>query len=154
MALTTQNWAGTAAHPQQGPALCPLPRNAGPEVSNAVGRLDSTHIFGQPGATNVTNIFNWRIDRQNAPAGFVNVSVQRNGVGAPSTVASVFVPTNLNIAPGQGGAAEQPHAARIHELLRAVRRGLEESFATHMVVDGKPPTATIVRRQVTGSFSA
>ncbi len=154
MPLLTQNWnpaPGVAvAFPNVGPALPALPANAQAEVSNAIGQLTAVHFFGAVGPTNVVNVFNWRIDRQNAPAGFVNLSVQRNGAGAPSTVASVFVPVALNIAPGPGGPFAQPHAARISELERAVRRGLEESFATWVA----GPPAQITRREVVGAFSA
>ncbi|MEJ0004726.1 MAG: hypothetical protein WDN30_16455 [Pararobbsia sp.] len=111
-----------------------------------------TALFGGIGTTNVANVFNWRIDRQNAPAGFVNLSVQRNGVGAPSTVASVFVPTALNIAPGPGGPAAQPHAARMSELLGAVRHGLEQSFAS---LAPNPGGGNVITRfEVFGTFSA
>ena len=72
-------------------------------------------------------------------------------MGAPSAVASVFVPTALNIAPGPGGLAAQPFAAQMNEPLRAARRGLEESFASYAVAAGN--TATIDRRQVAGAFS-
>ena len=154
MALQTQNWnpgvGVAAAFPNAGPALPALPGNAQAQVSNAIGQLND--LFGGPGPTNVVDVFGWRIDRQNAPAGFVNLSVQRNGVGAPSTVASVFVPVGLNIAPGPGGPLAQPFAARIRELERAVRRGLEESFATWVAAPGAP--AQITRREVVGAFSA
>jgi hypothetical protein len=134
MPLQTQAWVGAVGHPQVGLALpAPLPAGAAAEVSNAIGQLATNNFFGAPGPTNVTNVFNWWIDRQTAPTGYVNISVQRNGVGAPSTVASVFVPAALNIAPGPGGPAAQPFAARIKELERAVRRGLEESFASYAV---------------------
>ena len=156
MPLNTQNWVGAVGHPQQGPSLPELPAGAAAEVTTPIGQLQTKQIFCAPGATNVANVFNWRIDRQNAPAGFVNISVQQNGVGAPSTVASVFVPTALNIAPGPGGPTANPFAARMKELARAVRRGLEESFATHAAV-GAPPmpaAAVITRKEVTGAFSA
>jgi hypothetical protein len=119
-------------------------------------------VGGIPG---LGNIFGWRVDRQNAPGGFVNISVQRNGVGAPSTVASVMVPGNLNIAPPGahlGAAATVQYNARIRELVRAVRRGLEESFATYALPAGAPPmmggapnqARTISRFEVHGNFSA
>jgi hypothetical protein len=155
MPLMTQDKLDAFGNPETGPALpAPLPANAHAEVSNAIGQLQSNHIFGAPGPTNVVNVFGWRIDRQNAPGGFTNLSVQRNGVPAPSTVASVFVPAALNIGPGPGGPAAQPFAARIHELLRAVRRGLEESFATYAVVAPPAAAAQITRKEVTGNFSA
>ncbi|MGQ5524483.1 hypothetical protein ACUHMQ_14655 [Chitinimonas sp. PSY-7] len=150
MSLTTRNWVTQAGYPQTGPALPTLPPAAQAGVSNAIGELQANQLFGLPGPTNVTGTYGWRIDRQNAPAGFVNLSVQRNGVGAPSTVASVFLPTTFNIAPGPGGPAAQPFASRISELLRAVRRGLEESFATYVA----GPPAQITRKEITGNFSS
>ncbi len=151
MALQTQNWAPGGVV-SVGPALPALPAHAQAEVSNAIGLLNTNDFFGAPGPTGVANVYGWRIDRQNAPPGFVNLSVQRNGVGAPSTVASVFVPVGLNIAPGPGGLMAQPFVARISELQRAVRRGLEESFATWLALPG--PAAQITRREVAGTFSA
>lgn len=153
MALQTQNWNPAvgiaAAHPSVGPALAALHAGAQAEVSNAIGQL--TAIFGGLGPTNVVNVHGWRIDRQNAPTGFVNLSVQRNGVvGAPSTVASVFVPVALNVGPGPGGPLVQPHPARMSELERSVRRGLEESFASWVA----GPPAVITRREVFGTYSA
>lgn len=154
MPLITQNWAGAGVFPQAGPALPgPLIADARAQVSNAIGTLQVSDIFGNLGSTSVTNIYGWRIDRQNAPAGYVNLCVQKNGVGAPSTVASVFVPITFNIAPGPNGLTAQPFAARISELMRAVRRGLEESFATYQII-GNPPAAQITRKEVTGNFSA
>lgn len=136
-----------------GPALPNLPANAGQQISNAIGQLQTNDMFGAPGPTGVQNVFGWRIDRQNAPGNFVNLSVQRNGVvGAPSTVASVFVPVALHKGPGPGGPAAEPFHAQMSELIRNVRRGLEESFATY----GPTPHggAIITRKQVTGEFSA
>jgi hypothetical protein len=161
MALQTRNWAPVggvaAAFPNVGPALPALPVNAADDVSNVIGQLNVGHFFGALGNTGVDDAQRgWRIDRQNAPAGFVNLSVQRNGVGSPSTVASVFVPVSLNIAPGAGGPMAQPFAARISELERAVRRGLEESFQTWNAVPGPggAAAAQITRREVAGTFSA
>ena len=56
-------------------------------------------MFGRHPATFIPNVFGWRVDRQNPPPDHVNISVQRNGIGAPSTISSVFVPTALNVAP-------------------------------------------------------
>lgn len=159
MPLSTRVWAGDPrANPpviQTGPAYTGAIVAA--QVSNAIGQLDAVQIFGAPGPTNVVNVFNWRIDRQNAGPNFVNLSVQRNNVDAPSTVASVFVPTNLNIAPpgpAAGAGAAAAHAARIAELLRNVRRGLEESLATRVAAAGGAPGMVINRAEVTGAYSA
>jgi hypothetical protein len=158
MALQTRDWTpgGVApAVPNVGPALLVLPPNATADVSYAIGQINVTGFFGGP-TTGVVNVNGWRIDRQNATGGFVNLSVQRNGVPTPSTVATVFVPARLNIAPSADGLMAQPHAARIKELERAVRRGLEESFATWVLVTvpGQGTAAQIMRREVAGTFSA
>jgi len=155
MALQTQNWNVVAGGlPPTGPAWPAFTAATHTtEIQNAIGSATSIDFFGQPGPTSVVNVHGWRIDRQNAPAGYSNVSVQRNGAPAPSTVASVFVPDNLNIAPGPGGPTAQPFAARIAELERAVRRGLEESLATWVAAAPGQP-AHITRKMVTGTFSA
>ncbi|NES92027.1 MULTISPECIES: hypothetical protein [Okeania] len=49
-------------------------------------------MFGGHLATFIGDVFGWRVDRQNPPANFMNISVQRNGISPPSTVATVFVP--------------------------------------------------------------
>ena len=140
--------------PNTGPALAaPLPANAHAQVSNAVGQVNAGNMFGQPG-TIIANVFGWRVDLQNSPGNQVNVSVQRNGVnGVPSTIASVFVPTNLNIAPPPPNNQAQvtAHAARVSELERVTRNGLEQSFASYAQ---NAAGAVITRFQVTGTFSA
>jgi len=163
MALQTRVWAGGA-----GPALPAnlLGANAATEISNAIGKITAGNMFGQVGGIpGLGNIFNWRVDRQNAPVGFINVSVQRNGVGAPSTIASVFVPGAYNAAaPGAhlGAAALTQYNARNRELERAVRRGLELSFATYALPAGQAPVQggapnnarAISRYEVHGAFSS
>jgi hypothetical protein len=112
----------------------------GPGISNAIAQITSGNIFGIPGT--IVTVGLWRVDRQNAPGGgFVNVSVQRNGVGSPSTVATVFVPDAYNLGPPgphHGAAAALQHTRRMRELERAVRRGLEQSFATYALPPGVP----------------
>ena len=159
MPLNTRVWAGPA--PAMPPVPLPGPAYAAAvvaaEISNAIGQLSVVQVFGAPGPTNVINVFNWRIDRQNAPAGFVNLSVQRNGVNAPSTIASVFVPTALNVAPpgpNAGQGAVDAHNARMSELLRNVRRGLEESAASRVAAPGGAPGMIINRSEVFGAYSA
>jgi hypothetical protein len=163
MALQTRVWAGGA-----GPALPAnlLGANAATEISNAIGKITAGNMFGQVGGIpGLGNIFNWRVDRQNAPVGFINVSVQRNGVGAPSTIASVFVPDVYNSAvpgPQLGAAALAQYNARSRDLERAVRRGLEQSFATYALPAGAPQmlggavnnARTISRFEVHGVFSS
>jgi hypothetical protein len=147
MALGVIAVAGAGA---TGPALpAPLPPNSAPQIANAVGQVNAGNMFGAPG-TFIPNVFNWRVDRQNAPGGQVNVSVQRNNVGAPSTIASVFVPTALNLAPGPNAAV---NLARTRELERTVRRGLELSLASHAA--GAAPGAFVITRFiVNGAYSA
>ncbi|HEU4562257.1 MAG TPA: hypothetical protein VFS20_30790 [Longimicrobium sp.] len=145
-----------------GPALPAnhMPAHAATEVSNAIGRITAGNMFGPPGGIpGLQHIFGWRVDRQNAPGNTINLSVQRNGIGAPSTVASVFVPTRYNLAPppphADPGAVDAFHA-RMRELERAVRRGLEESFVSY-AAPAAPPHAharVISRFEVTGDFSA
>ena len=94
MALTVVAVTGTGA---TGPALAGNLANRHSEVSNAIGQLKANQIFGGHPATMIANVFEWRVDRQTPPPNNVNISVQRNNVGAPSTVASVFVPTALNV---------------------------------------------------------
>jgi hypothetical protein len=163
MALQTRVWAGGA-----GPALPAnlLGANAGTEISNAIGRVTAGNMFGAPGGIpGLGNIYGWRVDRQNAPGGFINVSIQRNGVGAPSTIASVFVPGAYNAAaPGAhlGAGALVQYNARNRELERAVRRGLEQSFATYALPAGAPAmlggavnnARAITRFEVHGAFSS
>jgi predicted sugar kinase len=82
------------------------------------------------------------------PCGVV-VTVQRNGVGAPSSAAS-------------WRNALVQYNARIRELERVVRRGLEQSYQTyaltagaHAIQGGQPNNArSIDRREVFGVFSS
>jgi hypothetical protein len=156
MALTTQPLSGT------GPALPAnrLPANAAQQISNAIGLITAAHLFGGLGGIpGLQNIFGWRVDRQNAPGNAVNISVQRNGENAPSTVASVFVPQVYNLAPpapNAGPGAMHGFQARMRELERAVRHGLEQSFATYAPPAAPPhPNARVIARfEVTGAFSS
>ncbi len=151
MALLVENWREVGPNAaENGRALPRLV--AGADVHRAIASLRPEDLFGRPGPTSVRDVGGWRIDRQDAPAGFTNLSVQRNGVGWPSTVASVFLPARLNIAPGRDGPGGQPFVARVRERERAVRRGLEESWASH-TVDQKGGRAWIVRKAVAGDFS-
>ncbi len=145
-----------------GPALPAnqLGANAAHEISNAIGRITAANMFGGVGGIpGLQNIFGWRVDRQNAPGNFINISVQRNNVGAPSTIASVFVPIAYNQAPpgvNAGPGAMVGYQARMRELERAIRRGLEQSFASY-AAPAAPPNAnarSIHRFEVNGNFSS
>jgi len=164
MPLATRVFAGGA-----GPALAAnlLGARAAAEISNAIGQVTAGNMFGLPGGIpGLQNIFGWRVDRQNAPGGFINVSVQRNGVtGQPSSIASVFVPGAYNIGvPGAhlGPAALVQYNARKRELERAVRRGLEQSFASYALPLGQQPlqagqpnnARAVSRYEVHGTFSS
>lgn len=156
MALQTRVWAGGA-----GPALAANHANANTarEVANAIGMISRANMFGAVGGIPGLQAVNgWRVDRQNAPGGFINISVQRNGVPAPSTIASVFVPGAYNVAPpGVHATAGEVYAygAKMRELERAVRRGLEASLASYAApVPAALPNARVINRQeVWGNFS-
>jgi hypothetical protein len=121
-------------------------------ASNAIAAVTAGNMFGGHPATFVANVMGWRCDRQNPPANHVNVSIQRNNIGAPSTVASVFVPTALNIGPHAQAAVT---LARQRELERVTRRGLELSLASRAANPLNPPGGTIITRYiVTGNYSA
>jgi hypothetical protein len=153
MALTVIAETGASA---TGPAIRGPVANLHTQVSNAIGALKANQIFGGHPATMVADVFGWRVDRQNPPAGHVNISVQKNNVGAPSTIATVFVPTNLNQAPPLPTdlPGKVAHDARMKELERATRKGLEMSFASHAQLLGQGAGYVITRYKVTGSFSA
>jgi hypothetical protein len=121
-------------------------------AQSAIGHINAANIFGPHPATIVPDIQGWRVDRQAPPPNHVNLSVQRNGVGAPSTVATVFVPTRLNIAPPHGGVNDPVYRARIRELERVTRNGLEQSLASHQQV--RDHGWYIYRYQIQGDFSA
>jgi hypothetical protein len=129
----------------------PMPATAAQQISNIVGTIKAGDMFGQPKSHIVPDMFGWRVDRQNAPSGEVNISVQRNDVPSPSTVASVFVPGALNVAPAPNPMTAQ---ARKKELERAVRNGLERSFASYAAAPAPPGGFVITRFRVSGSYSA
>jgi hypothetical protein len=146
-----------------GPALPANKMNtrAQQEVSYAIGKITAGNMFGKLGTiSGLDDINGWRVDRQNAPSDTVNISIQRNGVPSPSTVATVFVPVEYNLSPPRDDADQgdkDRFQARIKELERTVRRGLEESFNTYRAPSSEPPTSNkriINRFKVTGVFSA
>ena len=147
---------------ETGPALPAntLPGTAQEEISNAIGLVTAANMFGRLGTiSGLEDIYGWRVDRQNAPGDMINISVQRNDVGAPSTVASVFVPTKYLLAPPTVGAKDsvkQGYKARQRELERAVRRGLEDSFGSYEAPKNPPNVNAriIYRYEVSGEFSS
>jgi hypothetical protein len=147
MAFTVNAATGASA---TGPAWKgPLPANAAQQVSNIVGTITASVVFGQPKSHIVPDMFGWRVDRQNAPSGEVNISVQRNDVPSPSTVASVFIPGTLNVAPGTNMVTTQ---ARSRELARALRDGLERSSASRAAALAPPNSFVITRFRVSGTY--
>jgi len=156
MPLTTQQMAnvGSALPANQ------LNADAAQQISNAIGKITAGNMFGQAGTiSGLADIHGWRVDRQNAPSGQINISIQRNNVGAPSTVASVFVPVRYNSAPpppNAGQGERDRFQANMKELERTVRQGLEQSFMTYAAPLPAPTANTriINRFEVTGNFSA
>ncbi len=129
----------------------PLPGAAAQQISNIVGTITASVVFGQPKSHIVPDMFGWRVDRQNAPSGEVNISVQRNDVPSPSTIASVFIPGTLNVAPAANPVTSQ---ARNKELERALRKGLEQSFRSYAAAPAPPNSFVITRFRVSGNYSS
>lgn len=153
MAITVTAVGGAGTH---GPAMPgPLATAAPQQVSNAIGQVTAGNMFGALG-TFIADVHGWRVDRQNAAGGMVNVSVQRNNIGPPSTVATVFVPTTFNTPPpaATNPAAVAVYQAQRRELERCVRRGLEQSFASHAAAPTPPNTWRITRFELAGTFAA
>ena len=125
-------------------------------ITNAIARVTHANIFGSPGTVDKGTDIGYRVDRQNSDGTCVNVSIQKNDVGAPSTVASVMVPTRYNLA-FTVGADRTIFDARNQELQRKVRQGLIDSMNTYAVVRTKKGDATtdrtIMRKGVAGEFS-
>ena len=141
-----------------GPAFRgPLSPKQQSAVQYVIGQVDHANMFGGHPATFIPNSDGgWRVDRQNPPEGYVNISVQRNGINPPSTIATVFVPVNLNIDPPLADASENmlhAYSARMRELDRVTRRGLEQSLASHRE-RGNRTDWEIIRFEVIGDFSA
>jgi hypothetical protein len=163
MPLSVRAWIGGGEFPQHGPAFPQLPAAAARDVPFAISRLEHGDLFGKVGGINrlQNERGGWRIDRQNAPSGYINISVQRNGADSPSTVASVFIPDGLNISAPRPGTDQTAYLARVRELQRQARHGLENSFASFLVTATAnhrgvviPTTARITRFQVFGNFSS
>lgn len=117
------------------------------EVQAAIAKLDINDIFNSRG-TIVRDVRGWRIDIQNSSGTYINISVQRNYIHSPSTVASVMVPCRLRPDLSNDSIVRN---ARTGELSRAIKRGLLESLETQT----NGPTGWVINRKVvTGSFSA
>lgn len=129
----------------------PLSEEQNRGARNAIRKVNAANMFGAIG-TFVPDQDGWRVDRQSPPPGYINISVQRNGCPPPSTVATVFVPGVLNIAPPPGGVRDSVFHARIRELERVTRHGLLMSLDSHQAV--RDHGWIIVRYKVDGQFSA
>lgn len=90
--------------------------------------LDAGNYAAAPGQIGtIVRSEEWRADRQRGMADYVNIQIQRQGVGAPSTVACLLVPRNLQqfrpkemAPPGRAPSAEN----RFRELTHAIQTGL------------------------------
>jgi len=101
----------------------------------------------------------WRVDRQSPPVGMINLQIQKNGVGNPSTIAACLVPNNLN--PGSvnlpPGPVRDKAKARFTELTRAIHDGLRQSVGSRRpsaAAQANQVLSEIQTFKVTGSFSS
>jgi hypothetical protein len=127
-----------------GPSLPRQPSRG--EVHAAIAALDINDIFNRRG-TIVRDVRGWRIDIQNSSGEYINISVQRNSVGAPSTVASVMVPCLFRPDTSSDKVVTD---ARSKELSRAVKKALIASLDTYNSRNGK---GEITRKEIVGRFS-
>ena len=136
----TPNWTSAYAHPI-----------GDDELGNITALLEAPLIFGNPGT--ICSTTNWRIDRQPPAPGSVNLQIQRNNVGPPSTISCVLVPLRYYRAnPNQPGHHNQVrYDSQMAELIRIVRQGLVSSARTHRRTPHR--TFEIAVYEITGEFS-
>ena len=121
------------------------------ELRDIVAQLPITKIFAPEQGT-VIKTEEWRIDRQKPEPGevSVNLQIQKNGVGRPSTISCVLVPWIYYQPDARGGSTHAQYTARTRELERVVRDALIQSAQTHYQVKDK---ATIEVLEICGPYS-
>ena len=115
-----QNW---------NPALAGL--NAHHGAHDAISHVNAGNYSGSIGT--IYTAGNWRVDRQAPTTTHDNIQIQRNGVGSPSTIACLLIPTALSGQIGSIHAAGEDGLrarARYAELTRAIHAGLNLSLRT------------------------
>ncbi len=99
----------------------------------------------------------WRVDRQNPPAGMVNLQIQRNGAPNPSTIGCVIVPIALSGQVGNPHMPAGPQQVRAHarfsELTRAIHNGLSQSVGSRRLNAAHRGEMQIQVFEVQGEFS-
>jgi hypothetical protein len=129
------------------------PFGIGPdELGEICAELQGHLIFGDQGT--ICRTTNWRIDRQPPPANAVNLQIQRNNVGPPSTMSCVLVPREYQ----RHNPSRQPdhpdqlrYDRQLAELIRVVRRTLIASAQTHRATGHQ--TFEIGVYRITGTYS-
>ncbi|MFK7945667.1 MAG: hypothetical protein AB8B85_22540 [Paracoccaceae bacterium] len=122
------------------------------DLGFAIAEVNAGICFGSLG-TFIHAVRGWRADRQPTPGAYVNIQMQRNGVGSPSTAAGVLVPNVLNSVGSvhtPDPAARLLNKAKFSELTNQIRAALFASAKTHKIVGGR---ATISLMELTGDFS-
>ena len=132
--------------------------NAHHGAHDAISHANAGNYSG--GIGTIYTAGNWRVDRQAPTATHDNIQIQRNGVGAPSSIACLLIPTALSAqvggihAPGEAGLRAR---ARYAELTRAIHAGLNLSLRTRYLRPAGPgqPAAWVVHVFVlSGTFSS
>jgi hypothetical protein len=125
-------------------------------AGGACNLVNATNYSG--GIGTIAQNAEWRVDRQAPPPGKINLQIQKNGVGNPSSIACCILPANINCgnihAPGAAGVLAN---ARASELTKAVHGALTRSVGSRR--DDPAAQANQVLKQIqafeiTGNFSA
>jgi hypothetical protein len=141
--VATGNWNNAYIGPNTG-------------AGGACKLVNATNYNG--GIGTIAQNTDWRVDRQAPPPGKINLQIQKNGVGNPSSIACALVPDNLqpgNIhAPGATGVRAN---ARASELTKAIHSALTQSVGSRRdnpAAQQNQILKQIQTYEVTGSFSA
>ena len=123
---------------------------------HAITLVDASNYIGRPGTIGRSN--GWRADRQRPMPKHINLQIQKDNVGAPSSIAVVLVPKDLA---GQVGAlvstsqaVKTSATARFGELTRAIHKGLNESLKSRRLKPGTTNKWEMKVFEVYGTFSS